>query len=149
MVLSCSTGCTRQTLTWFASAGIRWNMDIPLTRANEMRFGLLWLSLLAGQLQRASLAASTGIETADEVVKYLLAGADAVMTTSALLRDGPAYLRTLATDLETWLQARDIESVTAIKGRMRESHPASEAQAHERSDDIRSLLNYRGAYVQR
>ena len=70
-------------------ARLHWSNDIALSSAGEIRLGLLWLSLLAGRLRRASLAASTGVETADEVIKYLLAGADAVMTTSALLRHGP------------------------------------------------------------
>src|SRR5580692_6421589 len=91
-------------------ARLRWNNDIALSSAAEIRLGLLWLSLLAGRLPRASLAAGTGVETADEVVKYLLAGAYAVMTASALLRHGPEYLRTLVADLETWLSAHDSAS---------------------------------------
>ena len=67
-----------------------WRNDAALSGAGEIRLGLLWLSLLAGQLPHASLAAGTGVETADEVIKYLLAGADAVMTTAALLRHGPS-----------------------------------------------------------
>lgn len=124
---------------------LRWGNDIALSGASEIRLGLLWLSLLAGQLPRASLAASTGVESADEVIKYLLAGADAVMTTSALLRHGPKHLKSMIADLETWLSTREFASVNAIKGLMRRSHPDPEAQ--ERSDYIRSLLGYRGSYV--
>ena len=39
----------------------------------------------------ASLAATTGVGTAADVARYLLAGADVVMTASALLRHGPEY----------------------------------------------------------
>lgn len=59
--------------------------DLQLSGRNEIRLPLLWVALLCGRV-RASLAASTGVETADEVLKYILAGADVVMTTSALLR---------------------------------------------------------------
>ena len=124
---------------------LRWGNDIALSGASEIRLGLLWLSLLAGQLPRASLAASTGVESADEVIKYLLAGADAVMTTSALLRHGPKHLKSMIADLETWLSTREFASVNAIKGLMRRSHPDAEAQ--ERSDYIQNLLGYRGPYV--
>ena len=123
-----------------------WSSDIALSGANEIRLGLFWLSRLAGRLPRASLAAGTGVETADEVIKYLLTGADAVMTTSALLRHGPRYLRSLITGLETWLSARGFASVTAIKGLMRHSHQ-EETDARGRSDYIQSLLGYRGPYV--
>ena len=128
-------------------AGLRWNNDLALSSAGEIRLGLLWLSLLAGRLPHASLAAGTGVETADEVIKYLLAGADVVMTASALLRHGPGYLQQLVAGLEAWLGAHDFASVTAIKGLLRASHPDAEAQ--KRSDYIGSLLGYRGRYVQR
>ena len=63
-------------------------------------------------------AASTGVEHIDEVVKYLLAGADVVMTTAAILRHGPEYVQTLLTDLVTWLEIRQIESLDRIRGQM-------------------------------
>ena len=122
-----------------------WSKDVALSSADEIRLGLLWLSLLSGQLTRASLAASTGVETADEVIKYLLAGADAVMTTSALLRHGPKHLQSMVTGTETWLNRHGFASVAEIKGLMRHSHP--DAEANERSDYIRSLLGYRGPHL--
>jgi dihydroorotate dehydrogenase (fumarate) len=128
---------------------VAWNNDVALSGAGEIRLGLLWLALLAGQLHRASLAASTGVDTADEVIKYLLAGADAVMTTSALLRHGPKRLRSMVASLEAWLSARGYTSVTAIKGLMRRSHPDGQAELHGRSNYIQSLLGYRGPYAHR
>ena len=128
---------------------LHWSNDLTLSSAGEIRLGLLWLSLLAGRMRRASLAASTGVETADEVIKYLLAGADAVMTTSALLRQGPRHLRTLVASLDAWLSARGYASVTAIRGLMRRSHPDSEAEVDGRSAYIQSLLGYRGPYAHR
>jgi dihydroorotate dehydrogenase (fumarate) len=128
---------------------LSWNADVSLSTAGEIRLGLLWLSLLAGRLRRASLAASTGVDSADEVIKYLLAGADAVMTTSALLRHGPRRVRTIVASLEAWLGARGYESVSAIRGLMRRSHPEGQADVHGRSDYIQSLLGYRGPHAHR
>jgi dihydroorotate dehydrogenase (fumarate) len=128
---------------------LHWSNEITLSGAAEIRLGLLWLSLLAGRLPRASLAGSTGVESADEVVKYLLAGADAVMVTSALLRHGPAHLRSLLTGLELWMGARGFTALSAIKGLMRTSHPDAEAESQGRDDYIRSLLGYQGPYVHR
>jgi dihydroorotate dehydrogenase (fumarate) len=128
-------------------AGPHWTNDVALSGAGEIRLGLFWLSRLAGRLPRASLAASTGVETADEVIKYLLAGADAVMTTSALLRHGPRHLHSLIAGLEIWLSTRGFESVTEIKGLMRHTHRGEHPEARGRSDYIQSLLGYRGPYV--
>ena len=83
------------------------------------------------------------------MIKYLLAGADAVMTTSALLRHGPGHLRSLVAGLESWLGTRGFDSVTAIKGLMRPSHPDAETDAEERSDYLRNLLGYRGPQAHR
>jgi dihydroorotate dehydrogenase (fumarate) len=48
--------------------------DLQLSRASEMNLPLLWIAVLSGQIEE-SLAASTGVEDSDQVVKYLLAGA--------------------------------------------------------------------------
>jgi dihydroorotate dehydrogenase (fumarate) len=98
-------------------ARLRLQRDLELSTRQEIRLPLLWIGVLAGRL-RGSLAASTGVETSDEVVKYLLAGADAVMTTSALLRHGVGYMKKLVDGLAGWLRARDIGSVSALRGRM-------------------------------
>ena len=61
--------------------------DLELGPRYEIRLPMMWIALLRGRV-KASLAATRGVEGPEEVVKYLLAGADAVMTTSALLRRG-------------------------------------------------------------
>ena len=61
--------------------------DLELSTPREIRLPLLWIAALYGRV-RASLAATTGVHSPVEVVKYLMAGADVVMTTSALLAQG-------------------------------------------------------------
>ena len=85
-------------------------LDLQLSHPNEIRLPLLWIGLLSGRV-KASLAATTGVTTADEVIKYLLVGADVVMTTSALLRHGATHMTVLLRDLEAWLSARQFSSV--------------------------------------
>jgi dihydroorotate dehydrogenase (fumarate) len=74
-----------------------------------------WIARLRHQV-RSSLAASTGVETADDVAAYLLAGADVVMTTSSLLRHGPGHVTALLDGLTTWMDRKGIGSVTEIRG---------------------------------
>lgn len=122
-------------------ATLRLSMDLELSTRAEIRLPLLWIALLHGRLQ-TSLAASTGVESADEVFKYLLAGADAVMTTSALLRHGVAHMRTLVDGLSALLAARGIERLDEVRGRMsRERLP--EPGALERASYIHILQSYR------
>jgi len=89
--------------------------DLELSSRYEIRLPMMWIALLRGRV-KASLAATRGVESATEVVKYLLAGADAVMTTSALLRQGPQHLHTLVAGLEHWLQAHGHASADAVRG---------------------------------
>jgi dihydroorotate dehydrogenase (fumarate) len=89
--------------------------DLELSSRHEIRLPMMWIALLHGRV-KASLAATCGVEGPEEVVKYLLAGADAVMTTSALLRHGPGYLRTLVAGLERWLQAHGHASADEVRG---------------------------------
>ena len=123
-------------------ARLRWTNDLALSGPGEIRLGLLWLSLLTGRLERASLAASTGVEGVAEVLKYLLAGADVAMTTSALLRHGADHLRIMRMELADWLEARGFAAVADFRGLMRHTHPDAEADAQTRLDYIRSLTGY-------
>ena len=73
--------------------------------------------MLCGRIG-TSLAATSGVETGDEVVKYLLAGADVVMTASALLRHGPAHIGVLRRELETWIEGRGFDDIDQVRGRL-------------------------------
>ena len=63
---------------------------VNLSSPADARLARTWIALLRGRVG-ASLAATSGVEGPADVARYLLAGADVVMTTSALLRHGPGY----------------------------------------------------------
>ncbi len=115
--------------------------SLELSRANEIRLPLLWIAVLSGRVH-ASLAASTGVETAEEIVKYLLAGADVVMTTSALLKRGVGYMKDLIDGLISWLAARDLDSLDRVRGRLSQRNIA-DPSALARANYIHVLQGYR------
>jgi dihydroorotate dehydrogenase (fumarate) len=119
--------------------------SLGLSSAGEIRLPLLWIAILHGKLN-ASLAATRGVEKPDEVIKYLLAGADAVMTTSALLRHGPAYTNTLLEGVKAWMEARRFSSVKQVRGSMSRGKVANPG-AFERANYIRVLESYQSAYI--
>ncbi|CAI8747456.1 dihydroorotate dehydrogenase-like protein [Methylococcus capsulatus] len=114
--------------------------SLELSSPSEIRLPLLWIALLHGKL-RLSLGATTGVAGAGEVVKYLLAGADAVMTASALLRHGPSYAAVLVKGLEHWMDAHGFASVTLLKGIMGHDRIANPA-AYERANYLKVLDSY-------
>lgn len=119
--------------------------SLELSSPAEIRLPLLWIAILHGRID-ASLAATTGVESVTEVVKYLLAGSDAVMTTSALLRHGPGYCRTLVTELQQWLDRRGYDSVRQIQGSMSQQH-VKDPTAFERANYIRMLQSYQHPWL--
>ena len=116
---------------------------LELSTPSEIRLPLLWIAVLHGRVS-ASLGATTGVHTPAEVVKYILAGADAVMTTSALLKHGPAHLRTLVDGLASWLDRRGYASVEQVKGSMSQQHVADPA-AFERANYLKVLQSWKAS----
>lgn len=114
---------------------------LELSGSLEIRLPLLWIAALAGKIE-ASLAATTGVETSEEVVKYLLAGADAVYTTSALLRNGEGYAQKLVKGLQLWMEQNGFDSVAQMKGSMSLQNCA-EPQAFVRANYIKMLQSFR------
>lgn len=113
---------------------------LQLSNAYEMRLSLLWIGVLAGRI-KGSLAATTGVASGEEIVKYLLAGADAVMTTSALLKHGLPYIKVLLSELEKWLEVRNLDSPDRIRGRM-SLHTMPDPTAYHRANYIKTLQSY-------
>jgi len=119
---------------------LKLSMNLDLSARSEIRLPLRWIAILSGRIP-LSLAASTGVETAEEVFKYLLAGADAVMTTSSLLRHGIDHMRTLIDGLSALLTTHGIASIGEVRGRVSQRNIADPG-AFERSNYINILQSY-------
>jgi len=108
-----------------------------LSTQAEGRLPRAWIALLAGRV-RASLAATTGVEDATDVARYLLAGADVVMTASALLRHGPGYAGVLVEELSGWMARKGFRGVGEVRGLL--SVPAGDDEAgYERAGYVTAL----------
>ncbi len=89
--------------------------SVALSTRFEGRLPRTWIAALARHT-RASLAATSGVEEAADVIRYLLAGADVVMTTSALVRHGAGYAGVLLGGLQEWMRRRGYASVDDFRG---------------------------------
>jgi dihydroorotate dehydrogenase (fumarate) len=88
---------------------------IELSSPLESLLRIRWIALLRGRVE-LSLAATGGFHDVDTILKALLAGADAVYLCSILLEEGPAYYAELLQQLRLWLEEREYESVSQMKG---------------------------------
>ena len=109
-----------------------------LSSPAEGRLPRAWIALLAGRV-KASLAASTGVESAADVAAYLLAGADVVMTTSALLRHGPEHATALLDGLTAWMTSKGFRALDDLRGKLAVP-PDHEEAARERAGYVGALL---------
>ena len=110
---------------------------VELSSPAEARLPRTWIALLHGRV-RAALAATSGVEEAADVAKYLLAGADVVMTTSALLRHGPAHAAVLLDGLSAWMARKGFATVDELRGILAVPLDTDEA-AFERAAYVRAL----------
>jgi len=118
---------------------------VPLSSPAEGRLPRTWIALLHGRV-RASLAATTGVETSADVAKYLLAGADVVMSASALLRHGPGHAAALLDGLSDWMARKGFATVEDLRGLLAVQADADGA-AFERAGYVSALRDAnRGIY---
>jgi dihydroorotate dehydrogenase (fumarate) len=110
---------------------------VTLSTPADTRLPLTWIALLHGRI-RASLAASTGVEHASDVAKYLLAGADVVQCASALLRHGPEYAGVLLRELKHWMNRKRFRDLNQVRGLLA-SPDAEDSEARERADYVWAL----------
>lgn len=117
--------------------------DLRYSDHNEIRLPLLWIAALHGRID-ASFAATSGVQGAEEVVKYLLAGADVVMTASSLYRHGIQHLDTMNRELKQWMQRLSFESVDGFRGVLSQQN-IHDTTAYERANYIRIMETARHA----
>ena len=110
---------------------------VDLSSPADARVPRTWIALLRGKV-RASLAATTGVEVPADLAKYLLAGADVVMTTSALLRHGPEYATVLLDGLSYWMRHKGFQTVGELRGKL-SAPDITDRAAYERAGYVTAM----------
>jgi dihydroorotate dehydrogenase (fumarate) len=111
--------------------------NVTLSGTADGRLPRTWIALLRGRVT-ASLAISGGVEVAGDIARSLLAGADVVMTTSALLRHGPQHAAELLGGLTTWMARKGFDTVDELRGMLAVPADADQA-AFERAGYVAAM----------
>ncbi len=114
---------------------------LVLSSSDEIRLPLRWIAILYGHIS-SSLAAGSGIHTAEDALKMLMAGADVTMLCSAILQNGISYLNTILGGIRNWLERKEYASISELKGSMSQRSVAEPA-AFERANYMKVLHSYR------
>jgi dihydroorotate dehydrogenase (fumarate) len=118
---------------------------VDLSSPAEARLPRTWICLLRRWVG-CSLAATTGVEEPADVARYLLAGADVVMTASALIRHGPGHAAVLLDGLSGWMARKGYTSVGELRGLL--AVPADADQAgSQRAGYVHALRDANSAQL--
>jgi dihydroorotate dehydrogenase (fumarate) len=112
-------------------------LDLQFSSSYELRIPLRWLAILYGKV-KASLAATTGIHEGTDVLKAVMAGADAVQLASVLLKQGVKHVEVILNDMKKWMQEKEYESIEQMKGSMSYKSVAEPA-AYTRANYMKTL----------
>ncbi len=119
--------------------------QLVLSSNNEMRLPLRWIAILFGQVE-ASLAATSGIHSAEDILKLLLAGADVTMLAAAILKGGPEVVTRLSAALRELLEEHGYVAVSQLKGSMSHRHCPNPAE-FERSNYMKAISSFTSEFI--
>ncbi len=115
--------------------------SVILSTPQAMRLPMRWIAILYGRV-KASLAATSGIHSAEDVLKMLMAGADVTMMASSLLKNGPQRIAEVLTQMDQWMLEHEYISVAQMKGSMSQKSVA-DPSAYERANYMKVLQTYK------
>lgn len=88
-----------------------------LSNPDELYNTLRWVAILSKKM-RCDISASTGVYSADDVVKLLLAGANSVQVVSCLYKNGIGLLREFNDGLSRWMERKGYDSIDQFRGKL-------------------------------
>jgi dihydroorotate dehydrogenase (fumarate) len=111
--------------------------NVLLSSPQSMRLPLRWIAILYGRI-KADLAATSGIHSAEDVIKMVMVGAKVTEMFAALHQYGIGHIRNVLRDIKTWMIDHEYESFDQMRGSMSHRSAANPA-AFERANYMRAL----------
>jgi dihydroorotate dehydrogenase (fumarate) len=119
--------------------------NLVLSSSTDLRLPLRWIAILYGKV-KADLALTSGVHTAEDTIKALMAGANVAMSTSAILKNGLQTIPSILKGMEEWMTVHDYESVTQMRGSMSQGAVADPA-AFERANYMKVLNSFNPEFI--
>lgn len=111
--------------------------NLQFSHPFEMRLSLHWTAILHGHI-KASIAAGRGVKDAQDVLKLIMAGADAVTAASVFYQEGIGRATRILSDLRDWMDRHEYVSIRQMQGSMSYRNVA-DPSAFERANYLRIL----------
>lgn len=114
--------------------------SVVLSTSEALRLPMRWIAILKDRIN-IDLAATSGIHSAFDVIKMIIAGANVAMLNSALLMHGIERLKTIESQMRVWMKEKEYDSVEQMHGSM--SHgKAPNPGSIERAQYMKALTYY-------
>lgn len=114
---------------------------LVLSSSDELRLPLRWTAILYGRIP-TDIAITSGVHTAEDAIKCVMAGASVSMIASELLKHGVGRLTEILAGMQTWMEVHEYESISQMRGSMSQLHVADPA-AFERANYMKTLQSWR------
>lgn len=111
--------------------------NVLYSTPQALRLPLRWIAILYGNIQ-ADLAATSGIHSAADVLKMLMAGANVTMMASGLMKNGVLYLKEVENGLRLWMEQQEYESVRQMQGSLSQQKSGAPS-SFERAQYMRAI----------
>jgi len=115
--------------------------NLDLSTSAELRLPLRWISILSSKVN-ADYALTSGVHTAQDVLKAMMAGAKVAMMASTLLHNGPQAVPAVLENLQAWMKEHEYESIQQMQGSMSQKN-VKEPAAFERANYMKVLGSWR------
>lgn len=115
--------------------------NVILSTPMEMRLPLRWIAMMYGKVN-ADLAATTGIYTAEDVLKMVMAGAKVTQMLSSLLKFGVGHIADVITNMKNWMEEKEYESLEQMRGSMSYMN-VDDPSKFERANYMKVLHSYK------
>ncbi len=114
--------------------------NLVLSTSNDLRLPLRWIAILYGRIN-ADMALTSGVHSAADVLKAMMAGANVAMTTSELLENGVGRVAEILEDMKSWMEAFEYKSIQQMQGSMSQKAVA-DPSSFERGNYMKALTSF-------
>ena len=114
--------------------------NLTLSTPADLRLPLRWIAILYGEID-TSLALTSGVHSADDVLKAVMAGADVANVCSVLLKEGIGKITEILEGAANRLDEKGVGSLSELKGNL-SLQSYVEPWAFERASYLKLLQSY-------
>jgi dihydroorotate dehydrogenase (fumarate) len=114
--------------------------NLVLSNSDEIRLPLRWIAILYGRIP-VDFALTSGVHTATDVLKAVMAGASVTTIASEFLQNGIGSAGQMLKNLEAWMKEHEYDSINQMKGSMSQQ-AVGEPSNLERTNYMKVLSSY-------